>query len=41
MRAENAWGPGTKCEIALILEAVVTEAPRGSIHNFATGIRAE
>jgi hypothetical protein len=41
MCAGNTCDPGGKCEIALILEAVVTEAARGSIHNFATGIRAE
>jgi hypothetical protein len=36
-----ACAPSTKCEIALMLDAAATEAPRGSIHNFATGIRPE
>ena len=41
MLSENACDPGVKCEIALSLEAASTEALCGSIHNFATGIRAE
>jgi hypothetical protein len=41
MRTANACDPRAKREIALSLEAASTEALRGSIHNFATGIRAE
>jgi hypothetical protein len=36
MGTENACEPGTRCDLALNLEATVTEALRDSIHNFAT-----
>jgi hypothetical protein len=41
MCTTNAFDPETGCESSLILEVAATEALRGPIHSFATGIRAE
>jgi hypothetical protein len=41
MRSEITFDPWVKCETAFSMEAAATEALRGSIHNFATGILAK